>query len=87
MERRNSCLHAHKVNETKLRSFLKALTGRVLEILVDTLILYIIGIPLFEGIGIAILIEVVCFGVCYIVERIWNKISFGRKIVSIDQKT
>lgn len=87
MERRNSCPHAHRVNESKLRSFLKALNGRILEVLIDAVILYVLGIPFLEGIGVAVLIEGVCFGVCYVVERIWNKISFGRKIVSVDQKT
>lgn len=87
MVERNSCPHAHKVYETKRRSFLKALNGRVFEILLDAIVLYIVGVPFLEGIGIAVIIEGLCFGVCYIVERIWNKISFGRKIVSVDQKT
>lgn len=82
------CEHKPKVNETRSRSFLKAVTARILEVLVDTLIFSFVGFPLFESFGLAILVEFVCFLVCYILERIWNKVDYGRKIINNpNQKT
>ena len=75
------CKHKHKIYETRLRSFLKALNGRVLEVLVDAAILRVLGIPFLEGIGVSILIEAACFGISYGIERLWNKISWGRRIL------
>lgn len=68
------------MNETKLRSFFKSGSTRIVEIVVDTAILYVVGIPVWEGISISIGIEFLCFSIAYISERLWNKIQWGRKI-------
>lgn len=75
------CQHEYKVNETKTRSLTKTITTRVLEITIDTAILLKVGLPIFESFGLAVSIEFICLSVCYVLERIWNKIQWGRKIL------
>jgi hypothetical protein len=74
------CQHSRKVNETKARSFLKAGSTRVAEVIIDTILLKLVGVPVLEGIGLSIAIEIACFGLCYVGERLWNKVQWGRKI-------
>jgi len=81
--------HGHSVNETKARSLLKAISGRVIEIAVGTLVFgTIISIffpsipsPFIAGLGFNLLEETVCFIVTYGTERVWNKVSWGRKVL------
>jgi uncharacterized membrane protein len=75
------CEHKQRVNETHKRSLLKGVSMRVIEVSVDTALLTFLGVPIFESIGASIGIEALCFLVCYINERIWNKIQWGRKVV------
>jgi hypothetical protein len=70
---------------------LKGITAKVLEISFDFLIFnsilsHIIPSQLeaaLESLGIAILIEGVCFALGYLNERGWNKIMWGRKVVDV----
>lgn len=85
--------HRHKVEDTRARSLLKALTAKVAEILVDTLlvgsVLNYLHIPRpyeLAG-GFAVAIEVMCFITSYIVDRLWNKIQWGRRVEEIDKET
>ncbi len=65
------------INETRLRSLLKAASFRIIEIAIDAFILsFFVHIGI--AIGLAIGLEVMCFALHYIFERIWNKISYGR---------
>jgi len=75
------CQHEHKVDETHKRSILKAVTARILEVTIDATIFYIIGLPIFESLGLAVLVELTCFLICYGLERIWNRIDYGRKVI------
>ena len=69
-----------KVYETRVRSLLKAVSFRVIEITVDTFILsFFVAIPV--ALILAILLEVVCFLLHYSFERAWNKIDFGRYVI------
>jgi len=83
--------HKHKVNETHLRSILKAVTSRIIEIAVDTLLIGTIyaflGIPNSYELasGIAISIEMLCALTSYINDRLWNKISWGREVKDIEE--
>ena len=70
-----------KINETRKRSFLKAVSFRVIEVIVDALILSIFVSPKI-AIGLAIGLELLCLGLHYGFERIWNRIPYGRHIVS-----
>lgn len=78
--------HEQQVNETKKRSLLKAVTARIMEVIVDTLLFeFFFGLLGLEGmlhisLGIAISIEFLCFLTCYVNERAWNRIQWGRKI-------
>jgi len=72
----------HRVSESKLRSFIKALSFRIVEVIVDTIFLSFlfpghIEISFLGAIGI----EFICFLFGYLWERIWNKIHFGRKVI------
>ena len=69
-----------KINETKKRSLLKATSHRVIEVGIDTLIL---SFFVHEAVafGLAIMLETLCWGAGYVVERVWNKTDYGREIV------
>ena len=83
--------HSHRVNETRKRSLLKAILGRIVEITIGTLIfgtiLTFIGIPYpYElGFGLNVAEETLCFLVTYGTERIWNKISWGRTVEDVNE--
>jgi uncharacterized membrane protein len=74
------------VNETKGRSLLKVASFRILEVGIDTGILWVAvtyGQPLspLKLLGISAFVESCCMGIHYIFERIWNKINYGRVLV------
>lgn len=77
----NECKQKHSVYETKWRSIVKSSSFRIIEVILDTILLKIAGLPLFESVGIAVLVEVLCFLLGFSWERLWNKIKWGRKIV------
>jgi len=72
-----------KVYETKKRSLIKAVSFRVIEIAVDSLILSFFVTPAV-AISLAVAIEGLCLSVHFIFERIWNKINYGRHIYEAD---
>jgi len=88
-----SCSHKHKVNETRARSFSKAIFGRIIEIAIGTLIfgtiLSLLGFPSPYQLGFSlnVLEELLCFTVTYFTERIWNKIDWGRNIEDVEDQT
>ena len=69
-----------KVNETHKRSLLKGVTAKILEILFDFMILNLIFQRPLESVGVAVGIEVICYVLTYINERVWNKCKWGRRI-------
>jgi uncharacterized membrane protein len=69
-----------RVNETRRRSLLKAVSFRILEIAVDSLILSFFVTPII-AVGLAVSIEFTCFALHFVFERVWNKIDYGRHIV------
>jgi hypothetical protein len=71
----------HKVTETRKRSLLKGLTARILEITLDTFILFFfIKIEIGLGLGLSIFLEATCYCVSYANERGWNRINWGRTV-------
>lgn len=71
-----------RVNETRKRSLLKAISFRVIEIAASTTILYFwAGVSLETAISLAVVIEVICLLLHFGFERVWNKIQYGRHIV------
>lgn len=78
-----------KVEDSRKRSIMKALTANLLEVIFDTIVMGIIfsflGLPTEEaflsGGGLAVLTQVICFFTQYVADRIWNKTQWGRKIV------
>lgn len=69
-----------KVYETRKRSLLKAISFRIIEIAIDSLILsFFVTIPV--AVGLAIAIEATCFLLHFVFERVWNKIDYGRHIL------
>jgi len=84
-------LHKHRVEDTRKRSLLKALTGNGLEIVFDTFIFgYVfiqlgIGVPEAIGIGfgLSVMTEILCFVTNYFNDRLWNRTQFGRKVRDI----
>ena len=69
-----------KINETRRRSLLKAVSFRVIEIAFDFCVL-VWFVELHQAIWMAILFESVCMGLDYLKERGWNKSNYGREIV------
>lgn len=78
----------HKVVETRMRSLLKGLTARILEITLDTFVLSFF-VKVEVGLGVSIFLETTCYVVSYLNERGWNKIQWQRKVIHIesDHKT
>ena len=82
--------HQHKVNETKMRSLLKAITGRTIEITIGGItfgiVLTILKFPnpFVVGFGLNLLEETICFLTTFFTERVWNKISWGREVEDIE---
>ena len=81
------CHHGPKINESKARSILKTVTGRLIEIGIGTLvqgyILSYLGFGnAFElGFIVTLVEEGICFCICIANERIWNRINWGRNII------
>ena len=69
------------VYETRTRSLLKAISFRVIEITIDSIILHFFGkLDVGLAIGLAVAIEGICLTLHFIFERVWNKINYGRII-------
>lgn len=69
-----------RINETRKRSLLKAVSFRIIEIVLDTLILSIF-LEIHIALGLAIGLECICLGLHYGFERVFNKIQWGRYIM------
>jgi len=88
------CEHNHRVEDTRKRSLLKALTGNGFEVLFDTIIMasffIFIGIKAPDAIGIgfglSICTEILCFITNYFNDRLWNKTQWGRKVIDIEEQ-
>lgn len=86
--------HKHKVDETKARSLLKAISGRIIEISIGTLVFGSIiayffpsvPSPYLAGFSLNVIEEALCFIVTYGTERIWNRISWGRKVEDVENE-
>jgi len=68
-----------RVHETRRRSLIKAISFRIIEITVDTLILNIF-LATTTALALAITFEGLCFVLHFIFERVWNRINYGRYI-------
>ena len=68
-----------KVHETKKRSIFKAVSFRIIEVTVTTL-LFATKNPIETAFGFALIAEGLCLTLTYLGERIWNRISFGRHV-------
>ncbi len=76
---KNEDFESMQINETRSRSLLKAISFRVLEIIIDSLILsFFVGV--YIAVGLSVVLEVTCLILHYIFERIWNKINYGREV-------
>lgn len=65
------------IYETRWRSLLKAVSFRVIEVLLDTLILsFFVDVHIAFGLSLAV--EFTCFIVHYTFERVFNRINWGR---------
>ncbi|MFH1305771.1 MAG: DUF2061 domain-containing protein [Candidatus Omnitrophota bacterium] len=61
------------------RSFIKALTWRVIALLVTMIAVYIYSGDIKESLVVGISANLIKFFLYYAHERIWNKVHFGRK--------
>lgn len=73
-----------RVYETRRRSLLKGITHRIFEIAVDTFILSWF-VELKTALGLAVLIELVCYIGYVLHERGWNRIHYGRIVYRGDR--
>ena len=74
-----------RVNETRKRSLLKAVSFRVIEVTASSIVLSFF-VNTYEAIGLALLLEGICFELQYLGERVWNRIGYGREIIYADLK-
>jgi len=79
----SKCAHEHKVFESHLRTALKGITAKTLEIIFDFIVLDLLFQCPAESLGAAIGLEALCYALNYINERGWNKIQWGRKVVDV----
>lgn len=81
---------SHKVNETRIRSVSKTVTGRLIEIAIGTLafgtVLTFLGFhaPYETGFLLNVTEESICTIVTYVTERVWNRINWGRIITDVE---
>jgi len=81
-------LHKHKVEDTRARSILKALTGRALEISVGSFVIaFVFTANLALSASVALVNEGFCAVVSYFNDRAWNRVQWGRKVEDIDTST
>ena len=69
-----------RVNETRKRSLLKAVSFRILEVAIDAVILSIFVSPQL-AVTLAVVLEGLCLALHFGFERVWNRIEYGRHIV------
>ena len=69
-----------RINETRKRSLLKAVSFRIVEIAASTGILSFF-VDVEVAFSLAVTIEVICLLLHFGCERIWNKIQYGREII------
>ena len=87
-------MRKYRVEESKKRSILKSLTASCSEIFFDVILfsflLQLLGIPHLEsigmGLGISLMDEAICCLTFYFNERVWNRLQFGRRIVSSKER-
>ena len=68
-------------HEKHSRSIAKAISYRVVSVMVDTLLVYTITHKIELTLGIVILSNTVSTFLYYFHERVWNKIHYGRRII------
>ena len=69
-----------RVNESRKRSLLKAVSFRIIEVAIDTAILsYFVSAPVAFGLSVGL--EVLCLLSHYIFERLFNRINYGREVI------
>ena len=67
------------IHETRKRSLVKAISYRVIEILLDTWILsYFVGVKV--ALPLAVALEGMCLLLHYTFERGWDRVQWGRYI-------
>jgi len=67
-------------SETRLRSLIKSLVYRIISIIGTGTLSWVITRDIKETISITIAIQIFLIILYYSSERLWNKISWGRKI-------
>ena len=68
-----------KIHETRKRSLVKAISYRIIEVLVDTIILSFF-VELQVAFWLAVGLEVICLLLHYAFERGFDRIQWGRYI-------
>ena len=69
------------IKERKLRSVLKAITEKILEISVSALILQVVFRQPYVALGLSTMIEGLQLSTYYLHERIWDRISYGKECI------
>ena len=70
----------HKQNgyETQRRSVAKSVIFRVLVVISDTIVIFLLTRKIGQTIGITIVSNIASMTLYYLYERIWNQIKWGR---------
>lgn len=76
----------HQVIESKLRSILRVITGRALEISIGTgVISFLLLRNLALSFATAVLSETVCAATSYVNNRLWNKTQWGLRVIHVKE--
>ncbi|MDI6806336.1 MAG: DUF2061 domain-containing protein [Candidatus Aenigmarchaeota archaeon] len=66
--------------ESRLRSLLKSVIYRILSIIGTAVIIWVVTRNIEQMISLTIYIQIFLIVLYYLHERVWNKISWGRKL-------
>ncbi|KJJ84212.1 hypothetical protein OMAG_001896 [Candidatus Omnitrophus magneticus] len=61
------------------RSFFKALSWRVVGLIITIITIYLYSKKIKDALAVGLISDLIKFGIYYFHERAWNKVDFGRE--------
>lgn len=70
--------------ERRIRSIAKAITYRIISIMIDSVIAYAITKNAKQTLVLVVISNVISIGIYFLHERAWNRIHWGKHTIAID---
>lgn len=70
--------------EKRIRSIAKAITYRIISIIIDSIIAYAITKNAKQTLVLVVISNVISIGVYFVHERAWNRVHWGKHTIAID---